>query len=793
MVVCLFAAAQDYTQTVRGKIVDVDTQMPLFGANLLITTDTVNLLGATTDMQGNFRIDGVSVGRHTMRVSYLGYDDAYIELLVTSGKEVIANVEMEESIVSINEVVVTATEFKGDPNNEMSTVSTRTFSVDETERYAGSRGDPARMVSNFAGVQGVDDSRNDIVVRGNTPLGVVYRFEGIDIPNPNHFAIVGSGGGPVSVLNNKYLANSDFFTGAFPAEYGNTISSVFDLRMKNGNNEQLEFSGQFGIFGMELFSEGPIKKESGSSFILSYRYATLGIFQAIGVDIGTDAVPRYQDAAFRLNFPQKNGSNLSFFGLGGMSGIDIKISEQTEPDVDFYAEDDRDQYFRTRMGVIGTSYMTTLGEKAYWKTTLAFTHDHQRSHHEFIIRHIDSVSGQYVVDSLYDILDYRFDRNRITLGSHINIKFDSKNILRFGLNADHATYIQIDSTFNDVAMTWQDRWDVNESAILVQPFAQFKHKFSSSFIMNVGLHAQYYTLNNSASLFEPRIGFRWMPTERSALSVGFGIHSQLSPEYTFFYHKSRDANGDPIWHNFDMDFMKSRHYVIGYDIAMKDNFRIKAEAYYQELYDVPVEVVPSSFSLVNQGSGFLRFFPDSLQNTGTGTNYGFELTLEKFFANSFYFLITGSYYESRYTGSDGIERSTDYNGRYAVNGLFGYEWSIKDKNVLGVGTKITAAGGKLTGPVDTVASALNNELIYVDETYNSERLRDYFRADIKINYRINGKKVSHEIAIDIVNLLDRQNILNLTYGPDPTDPTANPIRENYQLGRLPIFYYKIDF
>jgi hypothetical protein len=313
----LYLSAQDITQTIRGTVVDQESKFPLIGVNVIVTTEDSTIIGTTTDLDGTYRLENVPLGRQTVSYSYISYETVVLNnIVVSSGREVIQNVEMAESAMEIDEVVVTATR-SGDVRNEMATVSARSFSVEETDRYAGSRGDPPRMASNYAGVQGADDSRNDIVIRGNTPQGLLWRFEGVTIPNPNHFAIPGTGGGPVTILNNKYMANSDFFTGAFPAEYGNGIAGVFDIRMRNGNNEQHEISGQLGFLGTELLAEGPLNKEKGSSYLVSYRYSTLQLFSFLGINIGTDAVPQYQDAAFRFNFPQKNGGNLAFWGIGG--------------------------------------------------------------------------------------------------------------------------------------------------------------------------------------------------------------------------------------------------------------------------------------------------------------------------------------------------------------------------------------------------------------------------------------------------------------------------------------------
>jgi hypothetical protein len=328
------------TQTIRGKVVDKETRQALANVSVKITTATADsLLSATADANGEYAIAGVSVGRHNLLITLQGYKEVVLQnIIVSSAKEVILNIEMEEMVMEIGTARIVAKSKQTEPNNENALVSARLFTVDETDRFAGSRGDPARMASNFAGVQGADDSRNDIVVRGNSPQGVLWRLEGIDIPNPNHFAIAGTSGGPISIINNKMLGNSDFFTGAFPAEYGNSVAGAFDLKMRSGNNTKTEFSTQLGLFGWDLMAEGPFSKKSKSSFLVTYRYSTLAIFNALNINLGTDAVPRYQDLSFKMNFPLGKKGNLSFFGIGGNSNIDIIISNQKESSTELYGD-----------------------------------------------------------------------------------------------------------------------------------------------------------------------------------------------------------------------------------------------------------------------------------------------------------------------------------------------------------------------------------------------------------------------------------------------------------------------
>jgi hypothetical protein len=774
--------AQDHVQVIRGKVIDKESKSPLPGATVVLASDTSSFRGVTTDARGNFRLENVSVGKHALKISFIGYKPVYMDgIIVTSGKEVILDISIEESVTSMKEIEISATR-KHETINEMAVVSARAFSVEETDRYAGSRGDPARMASNFAGVQGSDDSRNDIVVRGNSPMGVLWRLEGIDIPNPNHFAVAGTTGGPVSILNNKVLANSDFLTGAFPAEYGNSTAGVFDVRMRNGNNEKFEFTGQFGFLGTELTAEGPISKKTGSSYLVNYRYSTLKLFETLKVPIGTSAIPNYQDAAYKLNFPLKKGV-FSVFGVGGNSSIDIWESRKKPEDVDLYGERDRDQFFGSTTAVTGASYIHFINPTAYARVTTAISYYESHSIHNKVLR-----DSAWNVIATPQLLGYKGEEIKYTSSFYINKKIGSRHVLKPGMFVHRYQFNIIDSILR--GDEFQTRIDANLGAYLIQPYLQWKYKITDDLEWLAGVHAMHYTLNNN-SVVEPRAALKWNINPRQSIGLGTGVHSQLQPSYIPLHQIY--YNGQAVRHNQNIGFSRSNHYVLTYDYSLGKSTRLRAETYYQQLYNIPVEVRTSAYSIINQGVGFQRFFPDSLQNTGTGTNKGVELTVEKFFSKSFFFLATASIFDSKYRGSDGIERNTDFNGRFASNLLIGKDFKAGNNSVLSLSSKTTWAGGRRHTPVDFAASELANEAVFIDDLTNTLQFRNYFRQDLRISYRINSNKVTHEIALDLINVLGVKNVLALSYSPNPDNPTANPMVEQYQLGFLPLFYYKIDF
>lgn len=776
-------------QTVRGNVLEKDTRQPVENALVKILNTTFT---TRSDINGSFRIAGVPAGRYDIEITHLTYKAVVLNnIIISSAKECILLVEMDDAPGQLQEYKIKAKPKQGQPNNEMSLISTRLFTVDETDRFAGSRGDPARMASNFAGVQGADDSRNDIVIRGNSPGGVLWRIEGVDIPNPNHFAIPGTTGGSVSIINNKILSNSDFYTGAFPAEYGNSISGAFDLKLRNGNNEKTEFSSQLGFLGWDFMAEGPLSKKSKASFLVTYRYSTLALFSALKIPIGTDAVPQYQDASFKINIPG-NKSSFTFYGLGGTSKINILISDQKVKTKNIYGDNDRDQFFTSRMAVLGTTWQYKIDKKTYIRTSGSWNGSEVVAKHRLVFRHTvpSGADTLYALDSLVPNMNYTFRQSSANAHIFMQHKRNSRFTWKAGIMAQQYFLSYRDSALNFDSNAsnywqWSTRWNSKDHPVLLQAYGQFKYNINSRWLFNAGWHMQYYSRGHSISLIEPRAAIRYQVSEGKSLSFGTGIHSQIQSQYTYYYI----LPGNTAPHNLNMGMTKSSHFVLSYDQLIAKDKRIKIETYYQNLWNIPVYRRASSFSLANTGSGFSRFFPDTLNNNGSGYNYGVEFTLEKFFTKGYYYLATLSLFDSKYQGSDGVTRNTDFNTNYAANALFAKEWRLNKNSTLNIGGKITLAGARRYSPMDTATSIKMREYVEVDGLKNTLRFgSSYRRLDLRIAYKINAKKITHEFALDLVNITGRQNILKYSF---VLEQPYNKLE--YQLGFLPLFYYKIDF
>jgi CarboxypepD_reg-like domain/TonB-dependent Receptor Plug Domain len=771
----LLSFAQNNKQNIRGTIIDKLSQSTLIGATVQIINNSENK-GTLTDENGNFVLPNLAPDRYEIKVSYLGYKDVFVpNVVVTSGKEVILDISMEEDLKLLNEIVVKAYS-KNKTINDLATISARTFSMEEVNRYAGGRSDPARLAANFAGVSAPDDSRNDIVIRGNSPVGVLWRIDGMNVTNPNHFASVGTTGGAVSALNTNLLKSSDFFTSAFPAEYGNAISGVFDLGFRNGNSQKRETTIQAGVItGLEATTEGPISKKNGSSYLVGYRYALAGVAQAVGVDIGTTATPSYQDLSFKLSSGNTKFGRFSMFGILAKSSISISGGNSGS----LYGGKDGND-LASEIGIIGVKHFKQIGGKSYLSSIVGLN---------YAATDQINYGSDRLTNTSYTKEENNVAKTGYNFATSYNSKINSKLFVKIGVQDELIGLNLYYRTKRDINSDWQQVWDYDSYTNLAQVYAHAKYSFNEKITLNAGVHSQYFFLNSSSS-FEPRLGLKYELNPKSSLSFGYGLHAQMQPINVYFL-QSQNADGTYSYKNEDLDFTKSHHLVLGYDWNPLKDWRLKAEVYYQSLYDVPVNTFSSSYSMLNTGASFKTDLEDQLTNGGTGRNYGAELTIEKFFSNGYYGLFTSSMYSSKYKGSDGVERNTAFNGKYVYNVLAGKEWKIgRDKqNKISLDFKFTNAGGRAYTPIDLTASNATGREVLSTDAY-SGFYEDYFRMDIKANYTINSRKrkLSQTISLDIQNVTDHQNVFSQNYNAE-----RQSINTTYQLGLFPNVVYKVQF
>ncbi len=756
-----FSHGQTLTQTVKGTVLDAETGAPLFGANVMMRNIDPPK-GAISDEQGYFRIEDVPVGRASFTFSYIGYEDFVAsEVLVGSAKEVELTIYLTEALNQLEEVVLVAPTDNSTPNNKLATVSARSFSVEETKRFPASISDPGRMALSFAGVTNSDDTSNEIIIRGNAPNQLLWRIEGIEVPEPNHFSEEGYSPGNVSLISSNLLGKSDFFTGAFPATYGNALSGVFDINLRNGNNEKGEYAFQFGVLGTDLTAEGPFSKNYRGSYLINYRYSTIAILNQI-IDVTPGSTPTYQDMSVKFNLPLGKKTNLSIWGIGGVSDED----EDPEVEGSFASE----EIFKSK------TYMTGLTLSHFFKNG-------------------SKLEGRLSYSG--NASDYVFEERNTATGD----TFGDSDILRnsaFRFSADYTKKINAKTTLNAGAILSLLNYNVrteafgnDERAELVnedgngtmgQGYVQAKYRFNNDFSTTFGIHGTYFSVN-SDFVAEPRVGFEWKVNSNHTLSAGFGIHSRRMPLNQYFI-KIPDGTGFRT-PNTEVDLMQAVHYIIGHDWRIIKNGHIKVEAYYQDLNKVAVVRDPRFTASYLNG----QFIPAEFTDTGEGRNYGVELTFEKFFSQQYYFLTTASLYDTQYKAADGDWYDSAYNYNYTFNVVGGKEFTVgkKGNNVIGVNARTLLNGGKRATPLDQAFFDQTGEVRIDQQLRNTLELDSYFRLDASIYYRLNRPRVAHRISLDVQNLTNRENIDTVFYNSE------GQLETNFQLELIPFLNYRIEF
>ena len=750
--------AQNLEQTIRGKIMDKQTLE-------LLSNVTVKLVPGNhvsfSDSLGRFYFHKIPLGRYSISFSRLGYAPASIpNLELRSGKEINLPVELEEAPQFLREVLVVSERAKDRSKNEMALVSTRQFSVTEANRYAGGFQDPARMTLNFAGVTNAgSDQNNEIIIRGNSPKGLLWRMEGIEIPNPNHFGDgQGSTSGIISMINSTSLANSDFMSGAFPAEYGNASSGVFDLRFRRGNNEKREWMAQLSVVGIDVASEGPIGK-NGGSYRAGARYSTLELLLKSGlININSgNFKPAYRDLNYTIDIPLKKAGLLTFWGLAGAN--DTEDEKLTTKD-----------YSNSNMGAFGLSYKLPF-KKGHLSTVLALTTESAN------VSKIENISNAWKTtrDQLYRYPNIRLNATYV-------YKWNASLSAKFGINVSQLSFELKD-----------DRWDgkkivnyLNESnsTYYVQQFGQIIKKWTPAFQTTFGLHAYQFELNQSKGI-EPRMAISIENKSGGRFSVGIGWHSRIEPISTYLF-KKYIPNGNFFQPNKNIKPSQALHQVVSYDQRIGENTRLKVEAYIQNINQVPIDTALTGlFSLVNYTSGIPG---QVLENTGKGINKGIELTLERFLADNFYYLVTASLFDSKFQNKDLVWRNTQFNNLFAGNILVGKDFTLAKQKSLSINLRYLLRGGNRYTPINLAESIKRNTTVSVQAKAFESQYPNFERYDFSLAYRINKLNHTWSFRLDLQNIFNANNIIEERY-----DSNVKGLTYRFALPLIPIISSQLEF
>ncbi len=745
-------------QNIRGKIKDAETQLPLEDA--MISIENLNPVKRTNSSpSGEFHFLHIPVGHYRIRAQYIGYEVQEIsDLYVEAGHEAIINIALKPIDMNLSEIIVVPINKKSAPLNPAAVVSAIQFSVEETSKFSGSINDPSRMVSAFPGITSSHDADNQIIVRGNSPKGLQWRIEDVEVPNPNHFSDFGATGGTVSMLSSFMMGNSDFLSGTFPTEYGNATSGIFDIHLRNGNDMYNEFDFQAGILGLVMATEGPLRIGENSSYLINYRYSTLNLLSRLGINIAGDAIPDYQDLAFKFNIPTKKTGNFDFWGLGGLS----KLYESLNGLKNNYGYN---------LGIVGIRHKYWIGKKIFIKNSISLSGTN--NHYEL-----------FNTDSAQSIYKYRIENLFTTLHSSLNYRYSPSISLKTGFDYSFNPFkfaIEKNDTLLSV-LNYNLRTDGHIS--YTQAFTNLKYQFAPAWTTNIGIHLMYFSLNNKIYP-EPRANLKWQIHPRHSISFGYADLHRSEPAEQYFY-KTQDSTANTIYPNKNLNLMEANHFSLAYTYNISTNLFYRTEIYYQYLSQLPVkDEAGSPISTINTLSGLIA---EPLVNKGIGINKGIEMMLQKFYEHGTYYLISVSLFESHYKGNNTPWYSTAFDNHYAIQVLGGREINISDRKMLAFSARINSYGGRRYTPIDLQKSIARGYAAYREDSIYGAQAEPYFRIDFQFRYVKHRPKWTGEWRLDIQNLTNHLNMFGIHY-----NNYTQKIEKTYQLGMIPIISYRVSF
>ena len=764
------AIGQDYQQTVRGRVLDIQTRTPLQSIYVEITGTSNNFVGANTETNSNgeFRFDQVPTG--TITIFLVGADHHGLikeDIKVLSSKETVIDILMKPNSVELKTIEVTANALKGEPINTMAINSALSITTEETNKFAGSWDDPMRVITAYPGVVQQSSGFNNFTIRGNSPIGMMYRIEGAPVHNPNHFAMIGSSGGFVTQFSSAVLGTSDFFSSAFPAEFGNATSAVFDFRFRNGNNQKREHTFKAGLLGLDISTEGPFKENSRASYLINYRYSTLGLLSKV-INIGVE--PQYQDLSFNANIPiGTKGGLIKVFGIGGLSDYLL----EAQRDSTLWDEEARriERSFGSNAAALGISYYQPVNAKGFCHTVLSTSKGEYFDNSTNIEDDLSETKRQVS----------EFDETRINFNTDYNYQFNKKHFNKTGISFTQQNHRYAGALYDQALSNLDTLGNTNGKSYFFQVYSQSKFEFNDKIKLTAGLHYLHFLLNNSNSL-DPRFGLSFHPNATTKIGLAYGHHSRIENQSFYFLEK------DAISFNQDLELYKTHHTAISFSKMLTPNLKFSTEVYYQYHYDVPAEL-NGSYSTQNL---FSALPTQELANVGNGRNFGIEFLIQRSNKNGFYYMVSGSIFDTKYQAGDQVWRNTEFNQKYSYNILTGKEFQLKPKKTklrqLNINANFRHSGGTWATPIDIDASRAYGWTRLDNDNPHSLRRAPLYNLDFSIAHRVNKAKTSSEFSIKIKNLVSSESVISEFY-----DIRIDEIKQVTDYGIIPVITYEINF
>ncbi|MDF2437342.1 MAG: TonB-dependent receptor plug [Bacteroidota bacterium] len=722
------------TQLIRGRITAASSGKPI--AEAIVTIYNSETFSTSTDSSGYFEKQ-ISIGTYSVMVTAAGYKaQQRNNIVVLAGKQQLQDFELDEYKIELDSVQVTS-------NTVRENVSLDLWNI---QRFAAVFYDPARVTNTHAAIVNNDDQANNICVRGTSPNYVQWKLEGVEVVNPNHLENAGTindrptlNGGGVSLFSAQLLQNSGFLMSPFDATQGNSLSGIFDMKLRNGNNQKFERIIQASLLGLDVSVEGPLSKKGKSSFLVNYRYSTIGLLSKMGIDFGGEKT-NFQDLSFVFNLPFNNGS-LRIFSMTGKSetifrGVKDSASALIQKDlenIDYHS-------FTT---INGLNYIHTFSNTLFMRTIIAYS-----------AKNVDRTSVPTEISWLNQPVNKdQYKQSRLSGVTYFSKRLNNQYRFKSGIYYNYF--------INEQRLVLNDISNANGRLTepLFQPFIAFEGTFFNKLEMKAGLHGVYQARTNDFSL-QPRLLLQYTLSARQDISFNYGQSSQLQP---FFLNLGNVEN-------YNLRSTKSDAFSFIHHIKAL-SLDLRSELYYHLYHRIPVSI-EHNFSAFNYFNEQVLF---PLDETGEATVYGYDLTVEKNM-NKYYIILSASIYNSSYT----IAEKT-FEGRFNTN----YNCALTTGREFHF-SKNRTLGTDLRG---FVRNGFKEQSVLGSDQYLYDReLPAYSRVDLRISYRKDKTKSSVIWALDIQNLLNEKNIAYHYY-----DKVTQKVEPRYQLGLIPVISYKIFF
>ncbi|MEO8067874.1 MAG: TonB-dependent receptor [Flavobacteriales bacterium] len=754
------------TAILAGRVTDAASSLGLAQASVEVVIGDTSFT-AISDSLGYFRLDGLPTGIVAVSGSMPGYGSAVEnDVWLRSGKPEHVDLRLPREGKVLPEATVhrTVTVYPA--------AGAYDLTVEKSLRYPATFFDPARLASAYPGVSATNDQANHFSVRGNSPNANAWLLEGVEIVSPNHTGNAGTpsdqptfSGGGTTMLSAQMLGNSHLYTGSVPVQFGNALGGVMDMRLRRGANDRPRFTAQAGLIGIDLSTEGPFAKGGKASYLINYRYSTLGLLGAMGVALGDEAIT-FQDLAFNVATPIGRRAWLNVFGMGGMSSNRFDAKEETEREFD---KDERNIDYESNMGAAGLSSTVALGERAQWRTTVAWSEGEQERLEEM---------AQLSTGVVVRVDQTRLRERKVSGYTEVQGALGSLLTYTIGGSAMEHTVDRIGFSFRQENTAW-----------LFRPFADLRVAVSERVSVSTGAAWSHFTFNGS-SVLQPSIGVQCVVLRKAVVSLTAESRAQL-PQMQLYSTGTAEA---PV--NHDIGLSRSSELVAALSLPLGSGATLlHIETFYQQLTDIPIadtrlvdDAGIGTYSMVNawDEATFIN-----LVDSGDARNVGVELALARRMQRNWFYQVNTTIYDATYVDANGVERNARWNGQYIANLVLGREWAKQregSKRTWGASIRANTMGGQYATPIDVELSRDAHTTVYDLSQAYTDQLGSIFRMDVRVYLKREHRNRTGMWALDLLNATNAQNEAFKYF-----DVRKDEVVTKYQLGLIPNLSYRIEF